>query len=351
MERYIGIDVHTQSSTIVVMGASGRRLRTLVVETHGEALIQAIKGIPGRLHICLEEGTQSAWLYELLSPYAEEVVVAAATDSKRGAKDDQRDAWALAEALRVNAPMTRVYKGAAHLTALRNALRGYCMLVQDVARTKNRLKAVLRSRGVLADDGVYNPEIRGRWLKQLSGSHRELAEYLGRELDELTPLREEAAEWLLKEARTHPIVRKLKTVPGLGPIRTAAVVGVTMTPFRFRTARQYWSYCGLAVVTRSSSDWVRENGQWVRARVPQTVGLTQRRQPLLKAVFKGAAMTVITQLGDHPLHKKYEQMLAKGIKPNLAKLSLARQIAAIVLSMWKHQEAYDPDKHQPRTVA
>lgn len=351
MERYIGIDVHAQSSTIVVMSASGRRLRALVAETHGEALIQALKGIPGRLHVCLEEGTQSAWLYELLSPHAEEVVVVAPTGSKRGVKDDQRDAWGLAEALRVNAPMTRVYKGAGHFTALRNALRCYCMLVQDVARTKNRLKAALRSRGVLADDSVYNPELRGRWLKQLGGSHRELAEYLGRELDELEPLREEATEWLLKEARTHPIVRKLKTTPGLGAIRTAVVVAVTVTPFRFRATRQYWSYCGMAVVTRSTADWTRENGRWVRARVPQTVGLTRRRQPLLKAVFKGAAMTVITQMPDHPLHKKYEQMLAKGIKPNLAKLSLARQIAAIVLSMWKHQEAYDPDKHQSRTAA
>jgi transposase len=225
------------------------------------------------------------------------------------------------------------------------------MLVQDVARTKNRLKAVLRSRGILADDGVYDPETRGKWLKQLSGSHRQLAECLGRELDELEPLREEATEWLLKEARSHPIIRKLKTAPGLGPIRTAVLVAVTITPFRFRTARQYWSYSGLSIVTHSSSDWVPENGRWVRARMPQTRGLTRRRQPLLKAVFKGAAMTVITQLPEHPLHKKYEQMLAKGIKPNLAKLSLARQIAAIVLSMWKHQEVYNLEKHQSRAAA
>jgi transposase len=350
MDRYIGIDVHAQSCTIVVKSAKGRRLREQVVETHGEALVRAIKEIAGRLHICLEEGTQSAWVYELLSPHAEEVVVVMA-ESKRGPKDDRRDAWELAEALRVNAPLTRVYKGAGHLTALRNAVRVHRMLVEDVARAKNRLKAALRSRGVLADDGVYNPEIRERWLKQLSGSHRQLADYLCREVDELEPLREEAAEWLLKEARTHPIVRKLKTAPGLGPIRTAQLVAVTATPFRFRTARQYWSYSGLAVVTRSSSDWAQVDGRWVRARVPQTLGLTRKRQPLLKAVFKGAAQTVITQLPEHPLHKKYEQMLAKGIKPNLAKLSLARQIAAIVLSMWKHQEVYNPEKLQSRAAA
>ena len=38
----------------------------------------------------------------------------------------------------------------------------------------------------------------------------------------------------------------------------------------------------------------------------------------------------------------YQRRLQAGIKPNLAKLTLARRIAAIVLSMWKHEEVYDP---------
>jgi transposase len=321
-----------------------------IVETNGETLVRAIKGISGRLHVCLEEGTQSAWIYELLSPHAEEVVVVMA-EKKRGAKDDRRDALGLADALRVNAPLTRVYKGTRHMTALRNAVRMHRMIVEDVVRVKNRLKAVLRARGVLANDGVYNPETREQWLGLLHGSHRQLADCLCRELDELEPIRDMATEWLLKEARAHPIVRKLKTAPGLGPIRSAVILAIIVTPDRFRTVRQFWSYCGLAVVTRSSSDWLQVDGHWVRARVPQTLGLTRRRQPLLKAVFKGAAMTVIMQLPEHPLHKRYEQMLAKGIKPNLAALSLARQIAAIVLSMWKHKEAYNPKKLQLRIAA
>ncbi len=55
---------------------------------------------------------------------------------------------------------------------------------------------------------------------------------------------------------------------------------------------------------------------------------------------------VITQLPEHPLHKDYERMLAAGIKPNLAKLTVARKIAATVLSMWKHREVYDPQRHR-----
>jgi predicted ATPase len=60
MDRYVGLDVHLRSTTIAVLSASGKRIKTLVVETHGQALVEAIRLIPGRLHICLEEGTQSA---------------------------------------------------------------------------------------------------------------------------------------------------------------------------------------------------------------------------------------------------------------------------------------------------
>jgi transposase len=166
------------------------------------------------------------------------------------------------------------------------------------------------------------------------------------------PLRDEAEAWLLKEAKTHPIIRKLTTAPGMGPIRTAQVVAIVVEPHRFRTRQQFWSYCGLGIVTRSSSDWVRDKrGQWVRSEVHQTRGLSRKRQPLLKAVFKGAAMTVIAQLPEHPLHADYQRMLETGIKPNLAHLTLARRIAAIVLSMWKHKEVYDPQRRSVTSAA
>jgi hypothetical protein len=38
-------------------------------------------------------------------------------------------------------------------------------------------------------------------------------------------------------------------------------------------------------------------------------------------------------------------MIGKGIKPPLARLTVARRIAATVLSMWKNQEVYDSTRH------
>jgi transposase len=167
---------------------------------------------------------------------------------------------------------------------------------------------------------------------------------LGRELEQLKALKAEAEVAMLRESHRHRIARILETAPGFGPVRVAQMLPIVVTPHRFRTKRQFRSYCGFAIVTRTSSDWVRENGRWVRAPVVQTRGLNFNHNPMLKMLFKGAAMTVITHVAENPLRAEYERMLDEGTRPNLAKLTLARKIAAIVLAMWKTEEPYDPRK-------
>ena len=344
MDRYVGLDAHAETCTLAVMSPAGRRLSSQVVETNGESLVEAVRGVPGQVHLCLEEGTQSAWLHEILEPHVFELVVMVPPKS-RGSKDDLRDAWSRANDLRVGTIETRVFKGPKHFAALRHAATAYRMATQDVVRAKNRLKSVFRARGISTQGEVYGERGRPKRLDLLPAGPRDLAEWLYKELDVLVPLRAEAEERLLTEARCHPITRKLKTAPGLGPLRTALLVAIVMTPHRFRTSRQFWSYCGLAVITHSSSDWVRSpTGAVVRGRVQQTRGLTRKRQPVLKEIFKGAATTVITQMGDHPLCVNYYRQVNKGMRPNLAKVTLARRIAAIVLTMWKHEEVYDPTR-------
>ncbi len=56
----------------------------------------------------------------------------------------------------------------------------------------------------------------------------------------------------------------------------------------------------------------------------------------------------ITQRNKDPLYARYERLLVEGTKPTLAKLSLARMIAATVLWMWKDEEACDPGRAGPR---
>jgi transposase len=346
MQRFIGLDAHGQSCTLCVMGPSGRRLAHRVVETNGKALVEQMCSIPGERHVCMEEGTQSEWLYEILQPHAKRVVVTQPL-RREGNKSDEIDGWALADLLRRDAVERHVFKSPQAFTALRQAVRGYVAVQQDLVRAKCRLNALYRARGLTPSSEIYDEQQRKTWIRKLPPTHRRLAKLLSEQLDGLTEAYQAAQTWLLEEADRIAVTHRLATAPGIGPIRAALLVAIVVTPGRFRTTRQFWSYCGLAIVTRSSSDYVRQNGRWVRKPVPQTRGLNRNRQPLLKAIFKGAATTVIRQMPDHPLHQDYQRMIGEAaIKPNLARLTIARRIAAATLAMWKHQEDYDPSKQR-----
>jgi hypothetical protein len=82
VERYIGLDVHAASCTLAVISQAGKRLKDFPVETHGQALVEAIRMIHGQKCLVFEEGIQSAWHYETLSPRFDEIVFAGITRSR-----------------------------------------------------------------------------------------------------------------------------------------------------------------------------------------------------------------------------------------------------------------------------
>ncbi len=343
MDRFIGLDAHLSSCTLAVVGPSGKRLKTQVVETDAGALIEFVRSVRGTRQLCLEEGAMSEWLHEVLSPHVRELIVLGSVQRQNGPKSDARDAYSLANKLRLGDLELIVYKGQGKFRQLRELSRVYNKVNGDVVRAKNRLKAVFRSRGISTSGRtVYNEAHREQWLERLPKSSRPAAEQHYSILDAVVSVKKTSQSLLLTESHRHSISRKLETIPGMGPVRVAHALAIIVTPHRFRTKRQLWSYAGLGVVMRTSSDWVREEDQWVRSQVSTPRGLNNRSHRQLKSVFKGAATSVIGQKLDSPLGKYYSRLLADGTKPNLAKLSLARKIAAVFLALWKKEEAYDP---------
>jgi transposase len=251
-----------------------------------------------------------------------------------------------AEELRTNAIKTSVFKAPRRFSRLRELARVHSMLVRDVVRVQSRIKVMYRARGIsAAGKAVYSRRDREAWLKKLPTPYRDATARLHEQYDLLLDLKKGAEKDMLTEARKHPVSKVLETAPGMGPIRVAQLLPVVVTPQRFRTRRQFWSYCGLGIVMRSSSDWVRtESGGWTRAVVQQTRGLNRNHVSSLKNIFKGAALTVITQLPDDPLNEHYQRLLVDGTKPNLAKLTIARRCAAITLRLWKDGKEYEPEK-------
>jgi transposase len=337
---------------MVVLGASGRKLREQVVDTHARTLVSAVTGIAGTRRLCLEEGAQSQWLYEVLHPHVDELVVVQ-PEPQRGSKSDAGDAHRLAEMMRTRSWPRRVLKAPQRLSGLRAAVRSYATATQDVVRAKNRLKAVCRARGAQADDSLYDSAKRTAVINRLPKATRELAFLYGKRLDAASSAMATAESWLHAEAEKLPEVALVSTAPGIGTVRASQIVAIVMDPHRFRTKRQLWSYAGFAVVTHASAEWERssDGSSWKRQQNKAlTRGLNQNRNPMLKAAFKGAAKLVVDRMHKHPLAIHYRTLLGAGTAPEMALLTVARRIAAAVLALWKTKEAYDVGRQTTRAA-
>jgi hypothetical protein len=237
--KYVGLDVHQATISVAVLDTEGKLVMQSILATHAAAILDFLHGLRGSLEVTFEEGTHSAWLYDLL--------------------------------------------------------------VRHVARVV-----------------VCNPR-RNALLKAGVESHK------------------------------HDAVKLLCTVPFLGPIRAACLLARVQTPHRFRTKRQFWAYCGLALETRTSAEYRFEEGQLVRAKKPVFIrGLNANHNHDLKNLFKSAATAASTMPG--PFHSFYENLLLKGIHPARARLTLARKIAAIALCVWKKGEPFNAEYLKPQAA-
>lgn len=342
-DKYIGMDVHRATTVTAVLSSQGKLISEGVMETTAPIILDYLKGMRGTLHVTFEEGTRAAWLYVLIRPHVAEVLVC---NPKKLAvqenKADKRDARRLAELLWMG-QLEPVYHGEHSTKSLKEFARSYGTIVSDSTRTKNRIKALFRGQGIASSgEGVYAKDQHEEWLNQLdSPALRRRASRLFTELDVLNELREEAEKDLVRETRKHPAAKILQTIPGIGPVRAGVIIAFTITPFRFRTRKQFWTYCGLAVRSKITGEYVVVGGEVQRSKKLALMrGLNRDYNHPLKEVFKGAAATAA--MG--PWKSHYEAMIASGTKPALALLTLARKLSSTTLTLWKKGERYDVKK-------
>jgi transposase len=269
---------------------------------------------------------------------------------KEGSANDRIDARKLAELLRLNS-LRSVYHGENGLQTLKELVRCYLTVSKDVVRVLNRIKAIYRSWGISCAGGsVYNPLHREEWLHKINqASVRRRAELFYEQLDALVPLRQQARQELLADSKKHPAWKLLRSIPCLGPIRASVLMAIVQTPHRFRTKRMFWKYSGFGVVTQTSADHKYVNGQLQRSKKRAFVrGLDCAHNHHLKDVFKSAAVQASTTNG--PLRDFYEALIAKGIRPEMARLTLARKIATISWMVWRKGVAFEAKYLKPQTA-
>ena len=351
--KYIGMDVHKESISSAVMNGLGKIVMESVIETKASTILQFIQGLHGELYVTFEEGTWAAWLYDLLKPHVSGLLVC---DPRRNAllqdgnKNDRIDARKLAELLYLK-KLHPVYHGEHGLRTLKELVRSYLTITKDLGRVMTRVKAIYRSWSIpCTGKQVYAPRHRGEWLPKIqeAGVHRR-AEFYYQQLDALRVLRQQVRRDLLAESKKHAAWKRLCQIPSMGPIRAAVLLGIVQTPHRFRTKRPLWKYSGFAIETHSSADHRSVHGQLQRAKKQISVrGLNQNCNHDLKNLFKGAAVLASSKPG--PFQEFYAALLAKGMRPEMARLTLARKIATIALIVWKKGVSFDAQYLKPQTA-
>jgi transposase len=352
-KKYIGMDVHKESISMAVRNAAGKIVMECVIETKASMVLQFIEGLRGDLQVTFEEGTSAAWLYDLLKPHVAKLVVCDPRKNasmREGNQNDKIDARRLTDLLRLN-HLHPVYHGEHGLRSLKELVRSYLTITKDLVRVMTRVKAIYRSWAIpCSGKQVYAPRHRAEWLGKITEPEvRRRAEFYYQQLDALRAVRQQVRRELLAEGKKHPAWKRLCQIPAIGPIRAAVLLGVLQTPHRFRSKRQLWTYSGFGIETQSSADHRSVDGQLQRVKKQSSLrGLNRNCNHDLKNLFKGAAIVASSKPG--PLQEFYSALLSKGLRPEMARLTLARKIATIVLIVWKRGVSFDAQHLKPQTA-
>jgi hypothetical protein len=351
--KYIGMDVHKEAITIAVLNGAGKLVMESIIETKAVTILEFVRGLRGELQLTFEEGTWASWLYDLLKPHVKKIVVCNPRRNallKEGSKSDKVDARKLAELLHTKM-LRPVYHREHGLRMLRELARSYLTISKDQVRVMTRVKALYRSWGIpCSGKQVYTLRHRATWLGKIKEvGVRRRAEFYYQQLDALRSLRRDVRREMLRESGKNKASKLLRQIPSIGPIRAALLIAIVQTPHRFRTKRQLWTYSGFGIETRDSAEYRYVAGQLQRSKKPQQIrGLNRNYNHDLKNLFKSAATNAAAKPG--PLQEVYAALVNTGIRPEMARLTLARKIAAITLAIWKKGANFDAQHLKPQTA-
>ena len=287
------------------------------------------------MRVLLETGTESEWVAHVIEAEGHEVVVADPNFALmygvtvRAVKTDRRDVAALAEACRLG-----IFRPAHRVSAAQRRMRRRLRVREQLIRMRtqaiNLLRAQLRQEGARLPAGASETAARRcRALALRADMQADLAPVLTL-LEGLAPLIRTCDQAAATAAAADPVVRRLMTAPGVGPIVGLTYRAVLDDATRFRDASSSTAFLGL-VPREDSSGTRRRKG-----------GITKRGPTTLRVLLIQAAWTIWRQRqGRAALHAWVERLAARRGR-RIAIVALARRLARILYAMWRDACDYRP---------
>lgn len=334
MKQYVGLDVSEKLTSVCVVDEEGRKVWAGKCSSNPEALALTIRErAPRAERVGLETGPLCAWHFHGLKALQVPVRCIDARHAKAALamqvnKTDENDAEGLAQIMRTG------WFREVHVKSLEGQLLR-SLLQTRLQRVAIRCDIANQVRGTLKVFGIVLPSGRRSTLDHMVregiGAREELNAIIEPLLAVWRTLGEQVTlldRRLRKTANEHAIVKRLMSVPGVGPVVGVAFVATIDDPQRFAKSRAVGAHLGLAPRRYQS-------GEMDFQRSISKCGDSMMRHYLFEA-----AGVLLTRTKRWNALKAWGVRLVKRIGMRKATVAVARKLAVILHRMWSTGEPF-----------
>jgi transposase len=286
------------------------------------------------MRVLVETGTDSEWVAHVIERCGHTVIVADPNyalmygQRQRRIKTDRRDVAALADACRLG-----IYRAAHRVSATQRERRRRLRVREHLVRMRtqaiNLLRAQLRQEGCRLGSGSAEA-VPARYGQLAVPAALQAA--LQPLLDLLTALQPMLARQdaeMAAAAGADPVVRRLMTAPGVGPITALSFRATVDDVTRFRDASSAAAFFGLVPYEDSFGERQR------RGRITKA-GPSGPRSLLIQAAWvvwrhRGTASAAL---------QAWVRRLADRRGKRIAVVALARRLTRILYALWRDQTEF-----------
>jgi transposase len=331
--KSVGIDLHKKTITLCVIDHDGAFLTTRTLACTAPAAILAFFAALGPFQAVVEATAGYQWLWELLEPLAQRIVLAhpgklrIIAQSTR--KSDRFDARVLAEFLYLDM-IPESYRPTPRQRAHRALVRQRQFLMKQRTQLRNKIRRILSDYNADRRDLFSRSGLEALPSLPLNAADRLIVNQLLEQLQFLEAQRVALQEQLRTFAKEGPPREAehrelLRSLPGVGEVTCEVVLAELGDVQRFRSAKQVVAYAGLAPGRRESAGKVRD------------LGITKAGSGLLRWVLVEASWQAVRR-------SRHWRGIYEGLKRRRggrrAIVAVARRLLEVMMALLRSGRAY-----------
>jgi transposase len=330
--HYIGLDVHKKTISYCVKTADGKIVEEGKLPALRATLRHWAEGQKQAWHGAMEATLFSAWIYDTLKPYAQQLDMGhparmkAITSGKK--KSDRIDARTIADLVRCNL-LPACYVLSPQMRDLRRLLRYRNLVVHQSVLMQNKMAGLLMESGTpFCKEKLHGKKYFADLLKSLQEvpeSVKDLLRMSRGAMEMFESTQKQLVRRLLCEPVLQQRVQRLTSIRGVGAITALTWALEVADPHRFPSIGDAVSYCGLTSAFRSSADKQqrgpisKQRNAWLQTVLIEAAKLAPRWNPQLASL--------------HARELKHAHV-------NRATLQVARKLVAYLLAVDKSGQLF-----------